>query len=383
MEKKRVLLLARPDFQSNQGGDSVQIEAIYTFLKEKGFEVCLKNELFPDCREYDMVILFNLTRPFDAYIQSMAARKANVPYLLFPIYWNLDAVIPKQYSNGIKKVIRLLFPDRVVNFARAFRYWKRHKLLLQNAGISLIQLCDVKKILKEIICHASFLCPNSEAEAFHLQQELHLPEVASKCKVIKNGVDHPELDESTLDSELLQKLKKMEYVCCVGGIGPRKNQLLLVQAAVKVNVPLVIVGKAIKENEAYFRKVQRVSSDHIFFTGHQDKKSVLSILSHAKGHIQPSFIETPGLASLEAASIGCKVCVSDVPPVREYFQDHAIYCDPTSIDSIAAGLIKLIEDKSDGSSLSQFILDSYHWNKVLEPLPEIIRKTIEDRNGRL
>jgi len=42
-------------------------------------------------------------------------------------------------------------------------------------------------------------------------------------------------------------------------------------------------------------------------------------LRFAKAHLLPSFLETPGLSSLEAASLGVPILIGNDEPVKEVF----------------------------------------------------------------
>ena len=54
----------------------------------------------------------------------------------------------------------------------------------------------------------------------------------------------------------------------------------------------------------------------------------------AKVNVLTSWVETPGLVSLEAAYAGCNLVVSDKGSVRDYFKNFAFYCDPSNIKNI-------------------------------------------------
>jgi glycosyltransferase involved in cell wall biosynthesis len=55
-------------------------------------------------------------------------------------------------------------------------------------------------------------------------------------------------------------------------------------------------------------------------------------------HVLPSWFETCGLSSLEAASMGCNIVITRKGYAAEYFQDNAFYCDPASPSSIRAAI---------------------------------------------
>ncbi len=64
----------------------------------------------------------------------------------------------------------------------------------------------------------------------------------------------------------------------------------------------------------------------------------------------PSWFETTGLSSLEAAAMGCNIVITRKGDAYEYFGDYAYYCDPESPDSI----FKAIEKAASNSILPGF-----------------------------
>ena len=54
----------------------------------------------------------------------------------------------------------------------------------------------------------------------------------------------------------------------------------------------------------------------------------------SKVHALPSWSETTGLVSLEAALCGCNIVTTDRGYTRDYFGDMAWYCDPYDNRSI-------------------------------------------------
>lgn len=382
MNTLRILIIDRIDSHLNQGGDTVQINAIASFLSNCGYKVSINNELYPDCSGYHVAFLFNLTRPFETYVQSLAVRRANVPYILFPVYWNLDKVIPKSayVTRNMVHVIKSNLPIYLVNKLRGYKFWMGNKEQLGKYSMKCSDLLNVRNMLSEVLEKASLICTNSEAETQHLITEFPLVNIQEKYRVIRNGFHFPDYKNYIPDNSLV-RMTEGTFVCCVGGIGPRKNQINLAKAAKIAKVNLIIVGTASHENMKYYQSLLKEENEYVHFTGHLDKLGVAWIMSKAVGHIQPSYIETPGLASLEAASLGCRIGVSNVPPVREYFKDYAYYCNPASIDSIATTLSQMVQANDDQIKMQRYINENYRWETVLKPLENQIRKIIFN-NGR-
>lgn len=369
MGKKRILLVDRVDSSKNIGGDTIQINAICEYLEDRGYKVIVSSEvekILDKDISLDLIIFFNLTKPFELLHQWYLLKEKSVPYVVFPVYWNLKKAIPwNSYVGTLKKIIHLT-PEPIFNVLR----WAK-TVVKKGDGkdTSLYRMFFLKRELVNFLNRAEGIFVNSEAEKEHLIKEFKLSSNIQKIKVIRNGIEE-ELTSYASD-EVSVQLPFTDYICCAGGIGARKNQLKLVKAANESRVNLVIIGSPSKSDIKYYNKIQKAANKNIFFTGYLKRPEMLGIIANAKGHIQPSFIETPGLASIEAAALGCKIAVSDVAPVKEYFGELAIYCNPSSVKSISNCLMELwdseLSDEERNNQLYQ-IKNLYNWPNVLKPL---------------
>lgn len=371
-----IVLVDRLNSNEHSGGDTVQITEIANFLQASGYIVTVTNqlnELIDSKKPVDLFILFNLTNPIELIFQWQFVQKFSAPYILFPVYWNLKKAIPSDvYAGFIRKSIEIL-PDFLFHLLRTFKMIVKREP--RFPGVSLRKYIFFKKEILKLINGTSAVYVNSFAEKKHLISEFRLKSIEHKVKVIRNGININEV----ISSEATSSKSYQDYICCVGGIGPRKNQLRLIEAANLTNIKLLIIGKPSKGTESYYEKCREISGDNIYFTGHLSREETLLLLQNSNGHIQPSYIETPGLASLEAAAMGCKIAVSNVPPVNEYFGEFAIYCDPNKAESIREALIELwnasntIEKRN---RQKEHFVKNYSWHVVLEPLKEDIGKII-------
>ncbi len=366
-------MIDRVNSLSSPGGDTVQIHAIAEYLSSLGHDVRITLQI-EDELTTDLVILFNLTRPYDLIVQYNAlVSKKKIPYLIFPIYWNLDKVIPSEHKDTSLRYL----PTWFKNFLRASVFVIRHVRWIIKYRIPLSAFYMRTKTMMNILQNSICICPNSQSEAVELMSE-YGTNLKNKIKVILNGTAFNEFD---INQSEFPDIPFKHYVCCVGNIGPRKNQLNLVKAAMKENVNLVLVGDATPENKWYLDRLKKIAGPNIYFAGRRKKEDVLKIIQHSYGHIQPSFIETPGLSSLEAAVLGKNIVVSDVGPPREYFGEYAIYCNPYSVESIAGALCEL-ERRSEGTrniELSEYVMRNFAWDVALKDLKTILREFQETR----
>ena len=98
-------------------------------------------------------------------------------------------------------------------------------------------------------------------------------------------------------------------------------------------------------------------------------------------HVLPSWFETTGLSSLEAGAMGCNLVITDKGDTREYFEDFAFYCDPSSVESIFEAVNKAADRNTD-TKLQQKIFSQYTWTNTarltLQAYNEILQKKTQN-----
>ena len=370
---RKILIFDRMNSSTFPGGDTIQINAIRDFLIKHNYDVKVSNNPLENLSEYHYIFIFNLTNPFEAYVCMKACEKYNKPYILFPVYWNLDSLkMPVQFN--VKMLAKKIIPNFLKSYIRASKFKENNVEIVGFFGFKNIELFNIKKCIKSILKNAYFVCPNSYAEWDHLNENFNLNQLNKNVKVIYNGIDLKKLKAIEQDDSIKEKYNLPEnYICCVGGIGPRKNQLNLVKAANRTEINLILIGKPTEGYEAYFENIKKIAKDNVYILSHLPQEEVFEIVKNSKGHIQPSFIETPGLASLESIVLGVPIILSNTEPVKEYFKTDGLYCNPHSIKNIEFNLKKL--HRGEGVSGVQYskYRDQYSWDSVLFDLIDLLK----------
>ena len=343
----RVLVQNRADSETCPGGDTVQMDWTMRFLRERGHDVCLSFDSDLDLSGFDVVHLFNLTRPIETFAQAENARRQSKPMVLSSVYWDLASAVPWHAHPFPRNWYHLIRP-------RGPRSWAQ------------------RGMQKMILQQAEFVFPNSEAEKTHLLDRFHGLS-SERLRVVKNGVAPQPTDSITTTPT-------SEYrgtFVCAGAIGPRKNQLNLVRAFSRLpDERLCVIGQTAAGCAAYDRAVRRAAGANISFHRTMPHAEMGAVLREARALVQPSYIETPGLSAMEAAAAGTPIVVADVAPVREYFGALGHTCDPASPSSIAAACRAAIEGpRPNGAAFAA----AFDWMKVLEPMGG----AYEELEGRL
>jgi glycosyltransferase involved in cell wall biosynthesis len=155
-------------------------------------------------------------------------------------------------------------------------------------------------------------------------------------------------------------LTKGNYLLFVGNMKPHKNLLRLVKAYAQLQPkqPLYLVGKREGLRTADSQLFQEVEKDsflkhNVHFTGYVSEERLKELYAGAYLFIFPSIYEGFGYPPLEAMACGCPVVAAKTAAIPEVCQDAVEYVDPLSVDAIAAGISRLLNDRARREELIQ------------------------------
>ena len=303
----------RSDYFRNFGGDSRQMLKSVEYLRKLGVEAHINAGDITDFSSYDIVHLFNLASMGETYKYYKIAKSYKKNIVLSPLYW--DRTLYYKYINNIENL----------------KLWER---------------CSAYR--KEIVKGWKLIFPNSYMEAELLRKQIYH---RGNYVVIYNGVEV--ISDETPLYNLKDRYHLDSYVLCVGRICVMKNQLVLAKICNELNIPLVLIGNI--KDKAYLDACLKFKGTLYY--------------RFASLHVLPSFIEAPGMSSLEAAASGCKIVSTNQGSAYEYFQDGALYCNPYDEASIYETVKKGIKAKKD-CKFKNVIREKFTWEKYTKDLYE-------------
>ena len=223
--------------------------------------------------------------------------------------------------------------------------------------------------------HASdILLPNSETEADQLVRYFGCSR--EKISIVPNGVE--ESFATATPDAFIRKYSLKDFILCVGRIEPRKNQLNMIRALKETDVPFVVIGDYVPKYENYYEMCRREAGANVHFLGAIDHASGLLASAYAasKVFLLASWLETPGLAALEAGLAGSNVVITTEGATREYFGEFAGYAPPENLDEIRIQTLAALK-KEKNNRLKEHIRSHFLWKntaqKTLEAYQEILK----------
>jgi glycosyltransferase involved in cell wall biosynthesis len=352
MSNLRILFLARPDLLTQTGGDTIQILKTKEYLEKLNNKVDLTSNIDVDFTNYDLAHLFNLEFANFNFQIAQVLISNKIPYVISPIYWDSS----EYYEKVIRKIS---FRNKIYHLTIKNHFIEKylHKIF-PDANKSSTSNEKRKYCLENAIS----ILPNSLEEQKILENKFR---IFGKYEIIPNAID---LNTIPGDYRQLKEKYKLpdEYFLCVGRIEYRKNQIPAIKAAKEINSKIILVGAVnVKENK-YWQRINRLYRNDLIHIEKLEHRDLFSLYRNAKAHIMPSWFETPGLVSLEAAYNNCQIISTDRGCTREYFGEAAFYCDPDDFVSIKSAMIESISIPKNLGILQKKIINNYTWEIAAE-----------------
>ncbi len=357
--KMKVLFQSRTNLFEAPGGDMVQLLKTKEFLEKQGVQVDISLEFEPDLSDYDLVHLFNLMEPQDIYRQMINAKKQNKKIALSTIYGLYTEFERKARGGLFQKLANVLSAYQIGYVKVIIKHFFEKRF---HKGVYKMLFKGYYGLMKEIVDNTDVFLPNSDSEMKRVAGEFKLKKY--KYVSVPNAIDKSVFSDSN-STESNKYLEYQDCILCAARIEGRKSTLNLVKAVKDTNYKLVLVGKESQNQKEYVQQVHQEAGDNVFFLGvvaHDDLKDLYKV---AKVHALISWMETPGLSTLEAAVMDCNVVVTSKGDTYDYFEDYAYYCEPDNIESIKTA-IDLAYKNSVNPKLKQKILGNYIWEKTAE-----------------
>lgn len=324
-----------------QGGHQIQVSQTAAQLEALGVQTHIAQEPHPDLSGFDVVHNFGLDPE-----HLRRCRQYGIPVVTSSIYWD------RSYALGI---------DVSQGGWRAWLERGRMGLVLLRSALQgrhaekCEALVERQSRLRVVYEMSDLLLPNSASEGAAIAREL---QVSTPIHVVPNAVN-PSL------FRLPAPEAKRHGALLIGRFEPHKNILGLITAMRNSELPLTIAGYTHPHHEPYLAECKRQAarSRNITIAPAISHDRLVASYQAARVHVLPSWFETTGLVSLEAALCGCNVVTTNRGYTRDYFGDLAWYCDPAKPASIREA-VELAHAAPFQAELRLRTLENYTWEKT-------------------
>nr|WP_220131783.1 glycosyltransferase family 4 protein [Citrobacter freundii] len=354
----KVLFVSRPTLFSGPGGDTIQLLKTKEYLEFLDVEIDIFNGEDIDFNKYDLIHFFNLRNPQDILSLVRKAKKYDKPMVLSTI-WGSYYECDRKARTGIQKWIANNFNENLVE------YFKTVARIIKNrnfhAGMFEYIIKGQLNAQMEIVEAVDVLLPNSPTELERVRNDMRQPNKEGIS--VANAVDLNVFDYDKVDATKYQHLEGC--LLSAARIEIRKCQLDLIRACKDLPYKIVLVGKPSPNSIKYFEQCKKEAGPNVIFIEHVTQQELAALYKVAKSHALISWMETPGLSTLEAAVMDCNVLVTDRGDTEYYFNDEAIYCEPGDINSIRQGVIDVMS-KEYSPHLKNRVMSHFTWKHTAQ-----------------
>jgi glycosyltransferase involved in cell wall biosynthesis len=238
--------------------------------------------------------------------------------------------------------------------ARGISFFDRGlKLALRDADIV---MCSSRATLKDCAAHGF---------------------AADRLRFVPMGTEVPPASPEQVDAVRRTHGLPNDYILWTGTVEPRKNLPRLLEAyrALGTDLPLVLVGPP-GWNEDLDALVADIR-DRVKVVGFVPKEELAPLYAGATVFCFPSLLEGFGLPVLEAMAQGTPVVTSRGTSTEELAEGAGVLVDPLDVDSIRAGLERVLGDQSFADELANAgrkRVGEYSWDRTADLIEEIYRE---------
>ena len=191
----------------------------------------------------------------------------------------------------------------------------------------------------------------SEVTRQHVMEYLHVG--PDRVVTVYSGVD--DVFRQKFDDKRLAEVRKKyalpaRFLLYAGAIYPPKNFTRLIRAYATVGpakgIPLVVAGgenRFLSDHELKEPEALGIA-EWVKWPGWVEQQDLAAFYALADALLLPSLFESCGLPVLEAMAAGCPVVTTDRYGTKELAEGAAILVDPESVESIAEGIRRVLDD---------------------------------------
>jgi glycosyltransferase involved in cell wall biosynthesis len=232
----------------------------------------------------------------------------------------------------------------------------------------------------------------SEITRQHVMQYLRVP--PDRVMTVYSGVDNvfrSRPNQSRLNEIRTRYSLPQRFLLYAGAIYPPKNFARLVRAYAEVGpergIPLVVAGgenRYLSEREIEEPSALGIA-EWVRWPGWVNQEDLAGFYSLADALLLPSLFESCGLPVLEAMAAGTPVVTSDRYGTQELARDAAVLVDPDSVEGIAAGIRRVLDDAAGRAQLISAGLArsrEFTWDRCASQTLQVLETVAERRAKR-
>ena len=342
MRQMVICFVAREDFTSKPGGDTIQWQIYDTAAKAAGMKTAawFDDAPMPDA---DLFHALNVDRPLEVYPKMREVQRRGRKFVLSTIHhpspWierfrkeeppggsigrllyrsPLGRTVPG--SESVKEVARLLKQKRLTHLRDLWPCWSAR--------------------VRWLLDHAQKIMLLARDEEHYLRSDFGAQFAAAGAVIVPNWVEGVGGNAFSARDELLKQWPEPP-VLVVGRIEARKNVRRVALAAERAQRPTLFLGKPNPNEPAYVRDFQETIENSRFVRWVAGvPRAELSGYYRAAGFLlNASYVEVSPMVDIEALLLGCPVATTRYALHHALLPPETPLCDPYD----DTGLVRILQ----------------------------------------
>lgn len=228
------------------------------------------------------------------------------------------------------------------------------------------------KLTKEILFYtwgyikkrnAKYIVTVSQFSRQCISQKFHI--APERIEVIGNGWEHIR-DVTSFNEERNERIQPRKYFLTLGNVFPYKNIKWIIDEARGMPYEIFVIAGKMPQD---FINMFSLSLPNVIFLGYVSDAYMKYLMENCKALLFPSLIEGFGIPPLEALALNVPVIVSDIPVMREIYEEAVHYINPTGSP---VDLNEILSQPLKGER--EKILQEHSWERMADKWEALIRK---------
>jgi len=329
---RTVCFVARGDFESMPGGDTMQWRMYERVVREAGLRptTWFDDSSIPPA---DVYHAFNVDRPLELYPKLAEVKRRGRPFILSTIH-HPHEWLTKYYSTGARGSLLYRFAlGRSIPARETIR-----EIVTVARGRRIARLIALipswRQRVRWLLRNADRIMLLTDSEATYVQTDFAY-EIPRHQQVIVPNWSEGLGDASAGKPEAFAGLPEPP-VLVVGRIEPRKGNLRISRLAEQARRHVVFVGLPLNGDAAFARAfhvaVQR--SQYSKWIAGVPRSMLAAFYRHSSFLLNVSFVEVSPLVDVEALALGCPVSTTMYAMHHQLLPPDTPLCDPYDDRSI-------------------------------------------------
>ena len=253
-----------------------------------------------------------------------------------------------------------------------------HDLVFQKYPETLDSLIvsTQQKRLARICKNQTHIIVDSLSTKNDLIEIYNLP--SSRIQVVYPGISSLYFPQSKQEIDRVKTKYKLpdQFILSLGTQEPRKNLARLKEAVVRLNIPLVVVGKY-GWGGPITPGVKGSHTPGVLSLGYVPDSDLPALYSGATVFVYPSLYEGFGFPVLEAMACGTPVVTSNISSLPEVAGNATILVDPLDAPAISSGIKQALKSRDKLIHLGLNQAKKFTWESTAKQVLEVYDKIID------